>query len=193
MKALILTLKTAGEYIAKFMDGMISIAGYVGSALIIVGMLVTSYDVVLRYIFNSPTVWAVPVSGAILLWSTLLLASWVLREDQHVKMDLILERLQPRRKALTNCATSVLGIAACIIILWKGIAITWHAFYKGEVESIGMFALPSWVVLLGIPLGMVFVIWEAVKKFRIHLGQFVAFDKAESENSIQTGGTKSSL
>ncbi len=176
-----------GRYIAKVMDGMIMGAGYLGSGLIIVAMLMVTYDVVLRYIFNRPTVWAVTLSGSMLIWSILLVAPWVLRQEAHIKMDIVLERLHPKRQAFINCITGILAIASCIIILWKGIAATRDAVVRGTTESVGIFALPSWIVLLAIPVGMFLVIWQSVERFVSHLAHFRALSKGKSENSSYPG------
>lgn len=180
-------LKIAGRYLAKFIDRMVLVTGYLGSALIIVAMLIVTYDVASRYFFNRPTLWAVSVSGAVLMWSTLLLAAWVMRQEAHIKIDFLLERLPTRTRVLVNCITGVLSISVCIIILWKGIEATWKNFVTGAQETVSSFGLPSGLVTLSIPVGIFFLAWQVVRRLTGHLNQFVALGNEERRKNSSLG------
>ena len=74
-----------------------------------VGMLLTtSYEVIARYFFNAPTVWAhqtVMILGGVfvaLSWG------WVHLHHGHVNMDILLRRLPPRGQAIVNVVCSLL-------------------------------------------------------------------------------------
>lgn len=80
-------------------------------------------EVVMRYFLNRPQVWVIEISEYLLLWVTFLVAAWLLKEEGHVKMDFVLNRLSPRTQSLLN------GITSCLcVIVW--LALTW---YSGQV------------------------------------------------------------
>jgi len=55
----------------------------------------------------------------------------VLREEGHVKMDLLLTRLNPRAEAILNIVTSGVGAIICLALTWFGIKVTWDNFQTG--------------------------------------------------------------
>ena len=71
-------------------------------------LLSTTYEVISRYFFNAPTIWAhqtVMILGGVfvsLSWG------WVHLHHGHVNMDIILRRLSPRGQAITNVVCSLL-------------------------------------------------------------------------------------
>jgi len=85
--------------------------GKVGMALrwLALGMiLATTYEVIARYFFNAPTVWA--HQTVILLGGVFVSLSWgwVHLHQGHVNMDILLKRLSPRGQAITNMVCSLL-------------------------------------------------------------------------------------
>ena len=63
---------------------------------LIVMMFIMLYEVVARYVFDSPTIWAWDVNG--LLFSAVLVlgGGYVLLHRGHVRLDILFERLSPR-------------------------------------------------------------------------------------------------
>ena len=63
---------------------------------ILVGLVVcVSMEVVMRYFAGSPTRWVNEFSEYALLWLAFLAAPWILREDAHVKVEMLTETLSP--------------------------------------------------------------------------------------------------
>jgi TRAP-type C4-dicarboxylate transport system permease small subunit len=90
-------------------DRIIDLLASLAGGLILFMMLSICIDVVLRYFLNRPLTWGVEISEYILLWSTLLSVAWVLKIEGHVKIDLVVNRLNPRNQCLVNTITSILG------------------------------------------------------------------------------------
>lgn len=89
-------------------------------------MIIVNIEVCARYL-GRPTTWAAEISSLLILWIPFMVAAWVLRNEGHVKMDLIVERLSPSSQAMISLITSVIGIVVMLIVAWAGLmtAINW--------------------------------------------------------------------
>ena len=103
--------------VANIFDRTIQVATLLAGILLIFLMLSVSADVVLRYFLGRPIGWVKEVAEYILLYIPFLVAAWVLRREGHVKMDMVLTRLNPRTQALVNIVTSSLGAVTFLVIL----------------------------------------------------------------------------
>ena len=65
-------------------------------AILVVGLtFIVGADITLRYLFNKPLGWVKEVSEYTLVGLGFLAAAWILKDDAHVKMDLILTKVEP--------------------------------------------------------------------------------------------------
>jgi TRAP-type C4-dicarboxylate transport system permease small subunit len=61
-----------GFFNMEIYDKIIKYSGYLASALFITIGFIVSYEVIMRYIFNSPTVWVNEISRFLQIWATYL-------------------------------------------------------------------------------------------------------------------------
>jgi len=76
---------------------------------VIIGMLLaTSYEVVARYFFNSPTVWA--HQSVMIMGGILIPLSWgyIHLHHSHVSMDILYRRLSSRNQVIVRAVCTVL-------------------------------------------------------------------------------------
>ncbi|MFC1938133.1 TRAP transporter small permease [Chloroflexota bacterium] len=81
-------------------------------------MLSVSAEVATRQIVGRSFSWVIEVNEYGLLYVTFLVATWVLRREGHVGMDLVLNKLKPRTQAKVNINTSVVGAIICLVLAW---------------------------------------------------------------------------
>lgn len=113
-------------------------------------------DVVFRYFFNRPVAWVLEISEYILLYMTFMAAAWVLRDDAHIKVDLLVNRLSPRGQSLMSIVTSVIGAFVMLILAWFGGRVTLD-FYRRGVPTLEYLKTPEYLVLMIIPIGSFFL------------------------------------
>lgn len=116
---------------AKMFDWFESVLSYCTGLMYIVVMLIMSYDVLMRYLLNSPTNWASDVSGYILLYSLFLGAGWLLREDGHVKIDFVVDRLSVRVRRILNFQIYIVVSVSWLLVIWLALGLAWDAYSKG--------------------------------------------------------------
>jgi TRAP-type mannitol/chloroaromatic compound transport system permease small subunit len=118
--------------------------GVFAALLIVPLILATCYEVLSRYSFGNPTVWAYEI-GYMLTGSHFLLAmAFALREGQHIRIDIFSDKFSPRTRAIIDlvCYSVVLPLT-----VWLTVALLGH-FWTGYVnhERSGQSALnlPVW-------------------------------------------------
>jgi TRAP-type mannitol/chloroaromatic compound transport system permease small subunit len=115
--------------IARGIDRLNGWVGRVARWLTLAMVLVGAFNAVARYT-DPLTGWGLSsnayIEGQWYLFSLVFLlgAAYTLREDEHVRVDVLYERLSPRGRAWINLAGTVLFlIPFCVVMLW----VTWPA------------------------------------------------------------------
>jgi TRAP-type C4-dicarboxylate transport system permease small subunit len=120
------------------------------------------YDVFMRYLFNRPTTWATDFSEYTLLYITFLAAGWLLREDGHARMTLVLDHLRPNGARLLNLFTSLAGAGVCAVLLWKTGWTTWDAYQVGTTMFRSV-PVPQFVLWWIIPFGFFLLLLQFLR------------------------------
>lgn len=76
--------------------------GRVGAALVLILILAMSYEVVMRYAFNAPTMWAYEVAAMLMGTSFLVTIAYAMVTRSHVRVDFLYGRLGMRGRALVD-------------------------------------------------------------------------------------------
>ena len=86
------------------------IFGYISGGFAFLMMVIIGYDVVMRHVFDDPTIWADEVSCYLLVGVTFLGAAYTLRMDAHVRIETIIDRLGPKTRTRLEFVTDVLSL-----------------------------------------------------------------------------------
>ena len=103
----------------RILDAIMVLAGI----LLWVQMLIVNVEVFSRY-FGHPTSWVAEISSILILWIPFMVTAWVLRKEAHVKMDLLVERLDRKAQAMINFITSLFGVVVMLIVTVAGFMTT---------------------------------------------------------------------
>jgi TRAP-type mannitol/chloroaromatic compound transport system permease small subunit len=94
--------------------------GYLLSFLVLPLTLITVIEVILRYGFSRPTIWAWDVNVMLMGALSVLSGGYVFLKEGHVVMDLVVSRLSPRVRAVISLVTSLLFFFGIGILVWQG-------------------------------------------------------------------------
>ena len=83
------------------------------------------------------------MSEDILYLVTLLAAPWLLRQGQHIRIDIVLRALPPRLGWLFEWIGDVVGLVCCLVFVWYGTRVTFASLRRGSL-SIKTLVLPEW-------------------------------------------------
>lgn len=129
------------------------IALAVGAAGVIIFVMVSvDFEVVMRYVFNSPTRWVQDFTEYALLFILFLATGWVLFEEAHVRVDIVLSHISPKSQRILNTVTSIAGAVACAVLFWFSLRATWEAFAAGEIIRKAL-TVPRGAIWIIMPIG----------------------------------------
>ena len=144
-------MKILKKAIAIF-NAIIDLANIAAMLLCFFAMVATSYEVIMRYCLNRPTTWVTEITSYSLLFITFLAAPWLLKQDGHVRVDLLLDRLSPKNRAAFNVVSSILGAAVCMTLFWYGVRVSWNVFTRGYYQF-SVLNIPYVYVISVVPVG----------------------------------------
>jgi TRAP-type mannitol/chloroaromatic compound transport system permease small subunit len=92
-----------------------------------------TWEVVARYLFSAPTVWAYDVSYMLYGSFFMLGAGYALYRGGHIRTDMLYQKWSPRTQgAIDATCYLVLFFPAMLFLLWMGGQEAWHAWEIGE-------------------------------------------------------------
>jgi len=152
-----------------------NINGSVGNGvkwLTLLLVLITVYDVVMRYIFHAGSVYIQELEWHFFAANFMLAAGWTLLNKGHVRVDIFYARISDKKKAWIDFLGSIIFLLPyCMLVIWAAwpfIADSW-SIGEGSSDPGGLPAryllktvIPVAFLLLGIQ-----AISEVVKSFFI--------------------------
>ncbi len=139
-----------------------------GCLLLLVMMLIIVADVALRNLalpgLPGSLAWSNEISELLLYLVTMCVAPWLLRQGQHIRVDIVLQALPPRVAWSLEWVGDLLGLACCVVLAWYGAQATLSSYLSGAV-NIKTLVTPEWWSLL--PLPVVFVLLAIEMVFRM--------------------------
>src|SRR5215470_13315340 len=145
----------------RLLDGML-----VAACLLLLAItFLIGFDVLLRNLGVDGIAASNELSEDGLYLITLLAAPGLLRQGQHIRVDIVLRALPLRVGWLTEWAGDVIGLACCVVFVWYGTSVAAASFSDGAL-SIKTLVLPEWWLLAPMPVAFALLAIEFV--FRMH-------------------------
>ncbi len=107
-------------------------------------------DVAARTFRLFATPWSLDLSEYALYAITFLGAPWVLRENGHIAIELVVERLPPRARAAARFASDALGTAVCAVLFYYACRAFWRSYSSGNLVY-ETFVFPEWYLYVLAP------------------------------------------
>src|SRR4051812_26024734 len=85
--------------------------------LILAGIAINFANVVGRYVFGTPIVWAEEVLVFIMIWCVFVGAVLVTWEGRHIKMDLVSAKLAPPWRQIVNALGALGFVLVCVFVI----------------------------------------------------------------------------
>jgi TRAP-type C4-dicarboxylate transport system permease small subunit len=109
--------------------------------------------------------WSNEACEYVLYLLTLLSAPWLLRQSQHIRVDILLRALPPRIGWFMEWIGDLLGLACSLYFVWYGARVLAASHAAGSV-SIKTLVLPEWWLLAPMPVAFLLVAIEFVFRMR---------------------------
>jgi TRAP-type C4-dicarboxylate transport system permease small subunit len=146
--------------IAKTLDKGIHLINsalrYVCMSLLFFMMGLGTCDVMGRYLFNKPILGTFEIFEILLPAIVLLGLGYTQGKNAHVRVEILLSRLSPRRQAILNFVTNGLALFISVLILWRGWVLATAYWRMGR--TIPTIEVPMFFPQLLVPLGALMLI-----------------------------------
>ncbi len=162
--------------LVRAVDGLSRAFGAIAAALVIVLVVLMLYDVVLRYVFNAPTIWGNDLNTWLMGASFVLSIAYAMSTDSHVRVDLLYDRrTRPRIRIF-----DLVGLTAIVLptVAWITLGLYDHfmtAYQSGERSGSGGWNPIVWpfklVLLVGFAIFTVQIVAEIIKRAASLMGR----------------------
>ena len=174
------------ERIAAGYGRLLNALALLACAILFLMTLMICADVLLRNVRIIPGVfglaWSNEVSEAMLYLITMLAAPWLLRQGQHIRVDIVLRAVPPRLGWYFEWIADTLGIVCCLAIAYYGARAALASFRAGSL-SIKTLVTPEWWLLTALPIAFLLLAIEmGFRMRRLYLGA-----RAPRDDAVSTG------
>lgn len=151
-----------------------SLNGLAGLSLIVMTVL-TTYQVITRYVLNSPSTWSEELVGYMFGWATMFGAAICTGERGHMNIPILVDMMKPAaKKALLIFGEIVALLFSAIILVYGGFTVSSLAMGQ-QTSSLWGLAVGTFYWVMPI-CGVVMVLYSAMN--------IVAIAKGESEAAL---------
>ena len=153
----------------NYYDKIVKYSGYLASALFITIGFIVSYEVIMRYLFNSPTIWVNEVSRFLQIWATYLALTYSFHKNDFIRITVVYDRLNENGKKILDFISFIFILIFSSFVVYYGWLIAYDSLKVGRTSST-ILDVPSFLTELAIPLCFAFlvlrVLLEAIKYIR---------------------------
>ena len=148
-------MKKLRTYVEKF---NLAIGYLCGLGILTMG-LILAYEVVCRYFFKDPTVWAQETAVYIFMWTMLAGSAYTLMQGKHVRIDLLIERLPRKAQYALDVLTSLAGLAFSALVTWQSLEMLASSIRYGKVSAT-LLRVPMWILQSALFLGFALLTFQ---------------------------------
>lgn len=173
--------------VISIIDDINEWTGRAAAFLGIILMGVVVFEVIMRYVFNRPHIWAMEMCGFMLLGITFFGGGYVLLHNGHVKVDILYMKFPPRVRALIDLIIYPVLLFICIVLVWYGGEATYDSLIHGY-RTHSIWAPIIWPSQIIVPIGGILIGLQFFAKwlrdFIIVIGGVGLEDKLSSKTSM---------
>lgn len=109
-----------------------SACGWVAGALFACAVVVTCYEVLLRYAFNAPTIWAHETTILMCAAGYLLAGSFTQRNRGHIAITLLYDRTRGRLRRWLDVLIAAFSCTYLLALAWSAHGRAWESLMRWE-------------------------------------------------------------
>ena len=147
----------------RFFDRFSDIMGWIAGFLNLVMLLNVFYDSIMRYFFNTGSIALQEMEWHLFAVVFLFGMAYALKEDGHVRVDVLYDHFSPRWKAIVNISGTLLLLIPLSVLIIEGSYWYVHeAYVTGEISGDPGGLTHRWLIKAVIPTSFVFLVVSAL-------------------------------
>lgn len=148
-----------------------------GVAALVAMMAIVTYDVVLRYFFNDPTVWAGEVASFLTIAVVFLGLAQNMRQGDHIRIDVFTKLLSARTQLVLDVVAHGIAIVFSVV-LFMGCWVRFDNFWARHTTSDSPLMIPLWIPMLPVLAGAAVFCLAALSGFAVRFHALLSGDPA---------------
>ena len=155
----------------NYYNKLVKYSGYLASALFIAIGFIVSYEVIMRYLFNSPTIWVNEVSRFLQIWATYLALTYSFHKQDFIRITVIYDRLNENGKKILDFISFIFILIFSSFVVYFGWLIAYDSLKVGRTSST-ILDVPSFLTELAIPLCFAFLVLRVILEIITYVRNF---------------------
>lgn len=127
-------------------------AAWIAACLLVLTGLFLTWEVVARYFFNAPTIWAAELSQLCLIWACPLAMAWVLSTRRHIRVTALTAQASRRMRLRLEIFALLVILVFSLVVVAYGYSIFQDSLMRGRTSGT-MLDPPAWIPEAAIPAG----------------------------------------
>ena len=162
-------LSTKHDFIAiTVFDTIGRFSGFLAALGLLTMALMMCYEIVVRYVFNSPTAWVTEISTYLLVAVVFLGLACAQRNNSHVQVELWVDRLSRKSRLTIEQITQWISLFFVGVLGWQMASFNVREFVNGTRDW-GLLSTPQWIPEMSVSVGLgIFVLSILVDLYRLH-------------------------
>lgn len=153
-----------GRRFLLVVDSLNEFVGRCFSWAVVLIMVITVYDVAMRFVFGMPTLWAFDVVKQLYALEFMLLAGFGLLYNAHVSVDVFTSKLSRRQQAgLELVSYLIFFLPFMIMLIWYSYEFAARS-WATEEATWGVVALPVYPIKTAIVIAAVLLLLQGLAK-----------------------------
>ncbi|SVC17074.1 uncharacterized protein METZ01_LOCUS269928 [marine metagenome] len=134
-----------------------------------------TYDVLARNLFGVASPWSFDLSEYSLVWITFLGAPWVLLQDRHVRIEILIDALPIHAQRKIGILVSVVAMVICAILAWRT-SIAALGYFQNDIAMPRIWRIPRIWPYSIVPIGSTLL----TLSFALRLGLYLTDENPEN-------------
>jgi TRAP-type mannitol/chloroaromatic compound transport system permease small subunit len=152
--------------LVRVIDAISEWSGRLFAWMILPLVFALTYEVLARYIFNAPTIWAYDTSYMVYGSHFMLGAAYTLLKGGHIRTDIFYQNWSPRTQGAVDAVLYLLFFfPGMLFFFWMSGQEAWHAMQIGERSDASPWRPILWPLKMSVPVAAVLILVQGVSEF----------------------------
>ena len=175
-------LKLVVEHIAKFQMNIERWLAGVSFVVVMIMMFLTTVDVILRYLFNSPIPGAFEVEAMLLVFVVFPSLAYIQSKKAHIRVDVLVNQLPLVAQRFVSIIGHFISLFIFGVITWQS-GVAAHEAWITEEYTMGLIPYPFWPAKWALTIGVGFFSLRFVSDIFYDLGHLIKILHKSPEHS----------
>ena len=144
--------------------------GYIMGGVVIILVLLVNFEILMRYVFDSPTMWGTEFQLFVYAGLCMMSLSYSLSRGSHARVEIFLIKLSSRKRNIIEALCYLIFfLPFAYVILKYGIHFALESWAKKETSAWSGWQPPIYHVKTFIPIGAFFLLLQGLAEMTRHI------------------------